>query len=46
MSNHYFAIQSNFIYDSEAHDVMKLYFETLLQILVSSQFKLYTLFSN
>ena len=28
MSNHYFAVQSNFIYDSEAHDVMKLYIET------------------
>ena len=46
MSNHCFADHNNFIYDSEAHDVMKIYFETLLEILVSSQFKLCTLFSN
>ena len=35
-SNHFFAVLSNFTYDSEAYDLMKLYLETLLEILVSS----------
>ena len=37
------AVYSNFSYDSEANDLMKPYFETLLEILISAQFKLYTL---
>ena len=45
-SNHFFAAHSNFTYDSEAYDLMKLYFETFFEILASSQFKLYTLYSN
>ena len=39
----FFVVHSNFTYDSEAYDFKKLYFETLLEILVSSQFKLYTI---
>ena len=35
-SNHSFVVHSNFTYDSEAYDLMKLYFETLLEILLSS----------
>ena len=27
-SNHFVAVDSNFIYDSEAYDLMKLYFQT------------------
>ena len=29
-SNHFFAVHSNFTYDSEAYDLMKLYFPSLL----------------
>ena len=36
----------NFTYDSEASDLTKFHFETLSEILISSQFKLYTLYSN
>ena len=35
-SNHFFAVHSIFTYDSEAYDLMKLYFKTLLGILVTS----------
>ena len=40
----FFSVHSNFTYDSEAGDLMKLYFKTLLEILVSSQ--LHTLYSS
>ena len=36
----------NFTYDSEASDLTKFHFETLSEILISSQLKLYTLYSN
>ena len=36
----------NFTYDSEASDLTKFHFETLSEILISSQFNLYTLYSN
>ena len=42
----FFAVHSNFTYYSEAYDLMKLYFGILLKILVPSQIKLYTLYSN
>ena len=37
-------VHSNFLYDSETYDLMKL--NNLSKILVSSQFKLYALYSN
>ena len=36
--SHCFAVHSNFTYNSEASNFMKLYFETLLEILSSSKF--------
>ena len=36
----FLAVHNNFTCDSETYDLMKLYFETLLEILASSQFKL------
>ena len=34
----FFAVHSNFTYDSEAYNLLKLYLETLLEILIYSQF--------
>lgn len=42
----FFPVHSNFTYDFEAYDVMKLCFKNLLEILVSPQFKLYTHYSS
>ena len=36
--NIFVVVHSNFSYDSETYDLMKLYVESLLEILVSSQF--------
>ena len=35
-SKPFFAVHSNFTHDSEDYDFMKLHFETLLEILVTS----------
>ena len=45
-SNHFSTVRSKFTYDSQAYDLMKLYFEILPEILASSQFKFYTIYSK
>ena len=46
MAKPFFEVHSIIAYDAEAYDRTKPYFEILLEILVSSQFKLYTWYSN